>query len=105
MKRRWPHLSALHHLDQADREGAGRPAPTADGAVQVDRFEPVENLGLQLRTEMAGLEVRLLTAFGAFRDQTHADQRTTNRQIIIASAPTGPSEVAPGSSWAPWPPS
>jgi hypothetical protein len=39
---------------------------------------------LRLRTEMAGLEVRLLTAFGEFRDQFHAEQRATNRQIVLA---------------------
>lgn len=38
----------------------------------------------ELRTEMAGMEVRLLTAFGEFRDQIRAEQRTTNRQIMVA---------------------
>lgn len=57
---------------------------TEMGGLEVGLRTEMAGLRTELRTDMAGLEVRLVTAFGGFRDQIHAEQRTTNRQIVVA---------------------
>ncbi len=44
----------------------------------------IEGAKHELRAEIAGLEVRMLTAFGAFRDEVHAERRAMSRAVILA---------------------
>jgi hypothetical protein len=49
------------------------------------RFEQLDvNFGLRLDAGLSRLESRILREFGAYRDQIHADQRTTQRQVVLA---------------------
>jgi hypothetical protein len=49
------------------------------------RFEQLDvNFGLRLDAGLSRLESRILREFGAYRDQIHAGQRTTQRQVVLA---------------------
>ena len=48
------------------------------------RFDAIDQrFDERLTTGLAGLEVRMLSALGDFRDEFHAEQRSLQRQVIL----------------------
>ena len=67
----WADVATKHDLDQLEQ--------------RMDlRFELLElRFDERLNRRLGSLELRLMGAFGEFKDQHHADQRAFQRQIIV----------------------
>jgi hypothetical protein len=79
--------SDLHALERSlnDRitaESALLRAEMAD--LRAELRTDMAQLRTDLETDMAELRTEFHTSFGAFRDELHRDQRTLQRQIILA---------------------
>jgi hypothetical protein len=90
----WTDVARTGHLDQLERSLNDR--ITAESALlraemaelRADLQTEMAGLRADLQTEMAGLRADLRTeltsGIAAFRDELHRDQRTLQRQIILA---------------------
>ncbi len=80
----WSDVARTGDIEQLERSVNDR--ITAESALL--RAEMADLRGSELRTDMAELRtelrVELHTSLAAFRDELHRDQRTLQRQIILA---------------------
>jgi hypothetical protein len=75
----WSDVARTSDIEQLERSVNDR--ITAESALL--RAEMAELRG-ELRADMAELRTEFHTSFAAFRDELHRDQRTLQRQIILA---------------------
>jgi hypothetical protein len=74
----WADVATKHDLDHLEARMDHR------FTVMEQRFELLElRFDERLTRGLGALELRLLGAFGEFKDQHHADQRAFQRQVIL----------------------
>ncbi|MBX3283969.1 MAG: hypothetical protein KF703_01355 [Actinobacteria bacterium] len=93
----WADVATKHDLEMQtelltrDMKSVRQEAASGIGSLRQELERTAEVLGRdiegakhELRAEIAQLEVRLLTAFGSFRDEVHAERRAMSRAVILA---------------------